>query len=422
MTSEYFKKIEALYEKNHRLNEFLELELEELKKLLTLDSFNQNDIEHFKNIQHSIEHIKNNLLQSDRKNSFSTIKKPISYGMLYPIKKERLFLQLITELQEISLHYEMDIVLFPIEGINLETQSVEGTIISGLKVEKVITNIPKFIYNMTFHSQSSSVKKMRKLRRLENVMVINPINRFNQSILFDMFSSLLSKDQYLLHYDVFSPKTLMEFLNFYKGCLLLPEKGSAKDKVFWVNQQPEKENHYLLSSTDRSTECSEDELFGQIKKRIKSKKYMVIKPISPIKWMDTPLEIRVYVQKNGDGKWSVTDMVGKSEILAKESNVKHIAEKLEWTLQEVSIQKPDNVLQDLTNLSVECCSLMDYYIPNLGTATLDFLVDQDCKPYLLYVKGWETRSYLYTASMIDWKAYLSNAFHYMYYLNNNIED
>ncbi len=419
MTNDFIKKIEALYQNNHRLKEFLEQELEELLKLLSLDSFSQDDIEHFKNIQQSIEHIKNNLLQADRMDSFSHIKKPISFGMLYPIKKERLFLQLLTELQELSLLYKTDIALFPIEGINLEAQTVEGTIISGLKVEKGITNIPKFIYNMTFHSQSGSVKKMRKLRRLEKVTVINPINRFNQSILFDIFSSILSKDQFLLHYNVFSPKTLMEFLNSYKGCLLLPEKGSARDKVLWINQLPDNENYYLLSSTNRSVECSEEELFRQIKKRIKAKKYMVLKPINPIKWMDTPLEIRVYLQKNGDGKWSVTDMIGKSEILAKESNLKHVAEKLEWTLDEISIQKKEKVIKDLTNVSTECCSLMDYYIPNIGTVTLDFLVDQDYKPYLFYVKGWETRSYLYSASMIDWKAYLSNAFHYLVYLYKN---
>lgn len=422
MTSDFFEKVKALHEKNHRLKEFLELELEELEKLLSLDSFNHDDIEHFKNVQHSIEHIKNNLLQSDRKDSFSTINKPISYGMLYPIKKERLFLQLITELQEISLQHKMDIVLFPIEGVNLENQTVEGTVISGSEVKKGSTTIPRLIYNVTFHSQSRSVKKMRKLRRLENVTVINPINRFNQSILFEMFSSLLSNDQFLLHYDVFSPKTLMEFLNIYKGCLLLPEKGSAKDKVLWVNQLPEKDDNYILSSTDRSAEYSEEELFGQIKKRIKSKKYMVIKPISPLKWMGSPLEIRVYLQKNGNGKWSVTDMVGKSEILAKESNLKHVAEKLEWTLEDISIQKKEKVIEDLTNASVKCCSLMDYYIPNIGTVTLDFLLDQDYKPYLFYVKGWETRSYLYTASMIDWKAYLSNAFHYLVYLYNNNEE
>lgn len=422
MKGNFFKKVESLYENNQRLKEFLEQELEELEKLLKLDSFDEDDMEHFTNIQYSLEQIKNNLLNIDSENVLSHIEQPIAFGMLYPMKKEKLFLQLVSLLKEISQEYKIDIVLFPIEEVNLEEKTVNGTIISGTKVNRGVTYIPRFIYNVTFHSQSKSIKTMRKLRRLEKVTIINPINRFNLGILFDMFSSLFTEDKFLLNYDVFSPKTVSDFLNMYNGCIIMPEKGSGKEQIYWVSPKPGSKNIYLVSSTKRSFESSSDEIFSKLITRIKSKRYMVLQPIEALEWMDTPLELRIYLQKNKDGEWSITDMVGKSEFLSKKATIKHVAENLHWTFQELAINNPEKVLQELSDLSLDCCRLLDYYIPNLGTCTLDFILDQNNRPYLFYVKGWETRGYLYASSKVDWKAYLLNAFHYLYYLSKNQEN
>ncbi|QOR67632.1 hypothetical protein IM538_05685 [Cytobacillus suaedae] len=421
MKGNFFKKVEALYENNHRLKEFLEQELEELEKLLTVDSFNEEDVEHFLNIQYSLEQIKNNLLKVGSTDSIPTREYPITFGMLYPIKKEKLFFELVTLFQEISLLYNIDIILFPIEGVNLENQTVSGTIISSTKIEKGVSSIPSFVYNVTNHAHPKSIKIMRKIRNLDKVTIINPINRFNQGILFDMLSSLITKEKFLLHYDVFSPKTLLDFIDRYKGCIIIPEKGKIKDSVFWVHSKSGNTNTYLISSTDYSYECTPDKIFATVKEKINLKKYIILQPIDAINWMNTPLEIRVYLQRNKDGEWTVTEMVGKSEFLAKKSQNKHIAENLQWTLGELEIEHPESTIKELTELSLSCCSLLDYYIPNLGTCTLDFILDQERRPYLLFVKGWETRSYLYSSSKLDWKTYLSNAFQYLYYLYNQRE-
>ncbi|UTW69321.1 hypothetical protein KHA80_21005 [Anaerobacillus sp. HL2] len=84
-----------------------------------------------------------------------------------------------------------EIVLFSIDQLNLETKIIyNGIWINGHEERIVDSIIPPYIYNLVLHSKYTSVSKMRNLRMVQGIKVINPINRFYQNILFEMISSI----------------------------------------------------------------------------------------------------------------------------------------------------------------------------------------------------------------------------------------
>ena len=133
-------------------------------------------------------------------------------------------------------------------------------------------------------------------------------------------------------------------------------------------------------------------------------------------WNNLPLEARVYVQKGITGNWSVTAMIGKHELFSTGSLYNQTSQNLGRILLDLCPNQLNKITKQLTNHSLNICSYLDHYIPDLGCCTLDYVLEQNGKPSLIYLGGWEQNDYLYTVDKNLWLKYHENALDYLQYL------
>jgi hypothetical protein len=340
----------------------------------------------------------------------------VDFGFIYNAKKQqRIFPKMMDHFSKLSKEYNIKTVLFTLENLDLEEQAVSGTIIERDRVSQGFCELPPLIYNFAMHSTEDKIQKMRKLRKTENIMVINPINRFVQDIIFEMLASLTGSEQFLLPAVSLNTATLTEYLNKYGTLFLLPEKTFHPPKAVVIKKT--QNDNYMISIGQNGQICDKNDIVNYIQKMTNNKKHILMKGIERFKWENDPLEARVFLQKDANGEWSVTTITAKHGIFSRNafdhSTISNI-------LCDLYHSKNNEAEESLGDVSLRIAGFLDFYIPFMGSCTLDYIFDTNGCPYLIYVAGFEQDSYLY--HHMDSEAQstlLNNAFHYLLFLMHN---
>ncbi|RBW69448.1 YheC/YheD family protein [Bacillus taeanensis] len=335
-------------------------------------------------------------------------------GFIYDAKKQRHIIndEMMKHFHYLSIHYEVKIVLFTIENLALEEQMIHGTMIDKDGVRQEYTELPSHVYNFALHSTLSKIEKMRNLRKMENVIVINPINRFIQSIVFEMLSSLPGSHQFLLPSAQLTDDILIDYLNHSETLFLLPDKMFQQPKAVEIK----KTNHYTYKiSVGQNTQiCHQDDLLSYVKKMINAKKHILMKGIELFNTHEGPLEARVNLQKNREGEWSVSAISAKCGIFSRDL---FFESNLPSSVNKFFLHKKKDSESILVNTSLQIIRFLDFYIPFLGSCTLDYIFDEECRPYLVYVGGFEQSHSLYL--QLDTRSQyklIEQAFYYLLFL------
>ena len=147
-------------------------------------------------------------------------------GIIYNRQKHaREVSKIVKLLQQLADKYRMSIKLFSIDKLNLTEETVGGLLIKDHSTSELQTGIPALLYNLALHSKSASIEVMRQLRVSPLYRVINPINRFNQTFVYDILSHSGQFADVVLPYRPFRPASVQEDLNLFDKMMVVPEKA-----------------------------------------------------------------------------------------------------------------------------------------------------------------------------------------------------
>ena len=237
------------------------------------------------------------------------------FGFIYNEKRQqKLTSYLVTQLIPLSMEHNRKIVLFTLENLDLEGAIISGTIIEGNNVHKGQCDIPPFIYNLALHSIVDKMDKMRSLRKMENTLIVNPINRFIQGIIFEMLSSLTDLQPYLLPAVSLNTTTLIDYLDKYDSFFILQEKSFRKPKVITIKKV---HDEYMIYIGTNGQRCKKDDILSYIKKMIHKKNHLLIKGIDRLKNGEVSLEMKIFLQKNWKAEWSITATAANQGIFSR---------------------------------------------------------------------------------------------------------
>jgi hypothetical protein len=340
----------------------------------------------------------------------------VDFGFIYNAKKQQqIFQKMIDHFSKLSKEYNIKTVLFTLENLDLEEQAVSGTIIEGDRISQGLCELPPLIYNFALHSTMGKIEKMRKLRKMENIMVINPINRFIQGIIFEMLASLTGSEQFLLPSASLNTSTLTEYLNKYDTLFLLPEKTFHPPKAVVIKKT--RKNNYMICIGQNGQICEKNDIVNYIQKMTNNKKHILVRGIECFEWENGPLEARIYLQKDANGEWSVTTITSKHGIFSRNA---FYHSKISDILCDLYHDKNKEVEETLVDVSLRIGRFLDFYIPFMGSCTLDYIFDEHGCPYLIYVAGFEQEQYFYHHMDSETQLnLLNNAFHYLLFLMYN---
>jgi hypothetical protein len=343
-------------------------------------------------------------------------------GILYNKSQQKYMKKMVKNLENIGNSRNVRIICFTIDNLDMENNSVcDAEVIGATELEAY--TIPKYIYNIGYHTKTENVKKIKQLHTIYDVTVINPKNMFSQSVIFDILSSLSNSKSYLLPFSNLSQETVVEYLNKSDVIYLIPERGLIKSSAIKIEKDSfNKEGKIQVEVGNSKTDCSKQELFKRIKEIIKGGRYFILESKSMLGWNGTPLEVRVYVQKGIAGRWSVTHMLAKNELFSNDSMYKDTVENFETVLKKRWPSYIESITEKLTNYSVNTSVYLQYYLANLGSCYLDFIIDDKGAPYLFNFGGWEQTDFLLKLNNQNpWLKYLSNCIDYMVFLKKEKE-
>lgn len=424
MKNDYFDEIDFLYENNRNLMGLLENEKRILEKIFldnrVPEQFKKDLIQPYGALEEIID-------KRSRRDHFLVNSKemPGCIGILYNLRQQKHMISILKDIQDIAVRRNIRILFFTIDNIDLQERSVTGTMISDHIEYACKTAIPKYIYNTGTQLKLKNKDKIKQLHMVYNVTVINPVNLFNQSVVFDILSSLSSSREFIYPSALFSPSVINDYLKDADSdsLLLIPEDYRSNESSARIEKVPYgSHNSCIIYIGGSKQTCDEEELFPAINKMLNGGKYIMMRGKKTLNWNNAPLEARIFMQKDITGEWNVTAMMAKSERFSADNTYAEPADGLEKVLLEIAPDDIETTEDLLSKYSRNICVYLDFYFPFLGSCTLDYIFAENHRPYLIGVCGVDQKNDLYRSDgKNSWNKYMNNAIDYLLYLKETKE-
>ena len=309
------------------------------------------------------------------------------FGFIYGEKQGDLLFTLSELMKGNETSPASEFICFSLLDINFNTMQVYAAKITNNGIVLETCPVPPVIYNFVYHTRLESIHAMHRLRTCEGITVINPTNRFNQSVIFQILQAFPQSEQFLLPFVSFGNDSLAEYMDRYGTLFLLPERGlSQKNAVQVSGHGP---GMASIHTGVYETVCDLSDLYATLLKMISGKRYMLVKGTDMLLSNGIPLQARVYAQKNGNGVWTIAGSAAKTEIFSFGSIFCDMYEELDSALGRLNPLFADECYKRVYELTANLCCYLEYYLIGIGSLTFDFVVDKTGYPFVLQVRGFE---------------------------------
>jgi hypothetical protein len=306
-----------------------------------------------------------------------------------------------------------NLMVFTVSGMNWSKKIVTGLILeNGIWQEKSLS-FPSIIYNRLYVSNyalASSIEAVIGVGR-----VFNCITRFDKWMIYEIIRKSKAKE-FLPETCLFHKINLLELIKRGKVLILKPCKGSMGNDVYRIElindsvyQLYQHTNFPVFTTKDAS------KFINHIKKRINNK-FIVQEFIDIAKINDKIYDVRILVQKNNIGQWTVPG--GLSRVSYANYYITNICSEIISldTLVENRVLS-SGALDLIYTISLEVAKTLERQLGHLGDICVDFGFDNQGKPWLIEVNGKTQKSLVYRLedeSLI--RATFINPIEYAYFL------
>jgi len=309
------------------------------------------------------------------------------FGFIYGEKQGNLLFTLSELIKKYNAGPEMEFICFPLSEINFSTMQVYAAIVTDTGIAQDTCPLPAVIYNFVYHTRLESIHAMHKLRTCEGVTVVNPTNRFNQSLIFQILQAFPQSEQFLPPFVSLNSASLAEYMDKYDTLFLLPERGLSPKNAIRVSKRGV--GMAGIHTGVYETVCNVKESFTTLLKMTSGKRYMLVKGTDMLLSNGIPLQARVYAQKNESGHWTIAGSAAKTEIFSFGSLFGDMCEELDAALSRLNPLFADESYKRIYDITSTLCSYLEYYLIGIGSLTFDFIIDKGGQPFVLQVRGFE---------------------------------
>lgn len=170
-----------------------------------------------------------------------------------------------------------------------------------------------------------------------------------------------------------------------KGIMRVEKPNSSSDETHSSNES----EHVLHYEKTKKTYTSVTDLHQKIQKRMNGKSYLIQRGIRLLKHQGCPFDLRVMAQKNPQGKWEATGIIGKvaakGKIVTNINGGGHIASfeaLLKPYLGDAGTKK---FKKELNSLALKTARQMEKNYPGIKELGLDIALDEKVRPWILEV-------------------------------------
>ncbi|MFK7694105.1 YheC/YheD family protein [Paenibacillus sp. HJGM_3] len=186
--------------------------------------------------------------------------------------------------------------------------------IIGLHRSKGKWMFRRFAFPRSVYNRCYDLERIKVMRRLEHVIgrqtCFNHTNKFNK---FEVHTHLLeSLAPYLPETILYRPEEVVSFLEKHNVIYLKPVYGLQGKGVYRVERKESGEIHIGYHHFSPNTILPDSgKLLKHLEGLIRKKPYIIQQGIPIQQVNEQTFDLRVLVQKNGSGEWSVTNVVSR---------------------------------------------------------------------------------------------------------------
>ncbi|WP_167577453.1 YheC/YheD family protein [Ammoniphilus sp. YIM 78166] len=297
---------------------------------------------------------------------------------------------------------------FRLGDISCRFGKVKALVNSGGKWKQRVIPIPRVIHNRAIFDSQVNYKRCERLKEL-GIVLFNFWNRYSKLEITEILAQNDQLKPYLPYSTPFSLAHLSTMGQQFPSVMLKPDRGTVGEGIVKIDRvSPLAWNLKFRSGKQLKSQSTEQrELYSKLKKITGKNRYLLQETIDLATYKECPFDIRVSVQKDGTGEWSVTGMVGKVarpghflSNVAQGGSVHSLEELFEGN-PELSPIEVEKKLEEVALLMVQ---YLEEKLPYLADVGFDFGIDKKGQPFFIEMNGRDQRYSFAKGDMMDtWK-------------------
>lgn len=254
-------------------------------------------------------------------------------------------------------------------------------------------SFPQVIYNRHYRASHSLLRRLEKITGRKTCF--NNVSRFNKQ----RIDELLRKTELVSYLPDTAPYDVGSFdaeLEHYKVLYLKPAKGNRGIGVFRVERTEAGEFHisqhhwspFMISRDVVKFKHKLDKLIG-------TEPYIIQQEIPLLQWERNHFDVRVLVQKDRTGSWSITNIVSRIAYPGyfNTSIYKSLSASESILRQLFSEDTSCAIIRSLSDVSLQAAAAIEglggYH---LGELSVDFGIDREERIWMIEVNGQPQKS------------------------------
>lgn len=306
-------------------------------------------------------------------------------GILVPKRKKRKRI-----LESYQRHHNLTLKLFAFskEDILWEKQKIIGLCLVRGKWEEKMFPFPHAVYNQCYNKKTTTIEHLNKV--MGGNKCFNSINWFNKwkvyNLLIQSNLQMYTPDTFL-----FNEVNLSEQVKKYKLVYVKPAYGYHGKSVYRLELKENGDIHISLHSLAPRLICRNNEDIQQKMGQLLGKNIFIVQKGIPSSQIDNKnYDIRVLVQKDIRGKWTVSTMVCRVaiELYFNTGAYESIYDAEEIFARIFPLKKmKETTLKSINNISVNAAQVLETQMELLGEISVDFVLDEEMKLWIIELNG-----------------------------------
>ncbi|GAA4708523.1 hypothetical protein GCM10023228_12000 [Brevibacillus fulvus] len=281
-----------------------------------------------------------------------------------------------------------DVVVFTPSNLNLNRKTVVGYRLKKSVWLKQTSKLPAICYDIGYYSSPASISKVRAIKQHPSVPFItyglgNKWKIHQQLSRFPELNSCLIPTQVCD-----SPQALLDMALQHATIIIKPINGKEGKGILRLRRFADK---FLLEQNDQpSVLLDETGLANLFAARFRTNRYLMQKWIDIRNKQGTVYDVRVLMQKNGAGSWTIAGMA------AREGGAGRITSNLmdggtphplaAYLFEQFRKKRAKKIIKRLTRLSpIVCSRLEESYQRRQAELGLDWAIDAQGHVWLIEV-------------------------------------
>lgn len=208
------------------------------------------------------------------------------------------------------------ILYFSLPVLKLTQGKVKGYVYRGGTYKLVNKKIPKVVHN---RSMSGDQQKLARL--CQQSFVFNERTRYSKYRIHRLLTTKSQLRSHLPSTKTLTKENLRNMMGEYDSLYLKPVSSSIGKGIMRLDRMNGK--RWRLKGGPKTYKDNKKRMIQTVYNKLRGRNYLISETIPLAKYKDKPFDIRVSIQKSGDGDWQITGMVGK--VAAKGSHVTNVA-------------------------------------------------------------------------------------------------